>query len=234
MKWQSIRLWLAVLALLALSVSGFWGVDQEWSYATSLGEKFSTFVQIAYAVLGLLAAAALLRCSGTERPLLYLWAFTLLLTGATAPVIWGRGGWMQGLSATAVTAFCAGLVIWLAPLPPAGPVLARWRWALGALFAVAALGALTVAVRAVAPVAPVVLGAARLEQFCEGMRGDITERELADLVGQQGYAARPGDDAKGHYLRIEEFDPQLRYRCEARFKPGGTLSSMNFTANHKD
>src|SRR5579863_475476 len=37
MNWQKIRRWTAMLSLLALSVSGFWGVDREWVYAREPG-----------------------------------------------------------------------------------------------------------------------------------------------------------------------------------------------------
>ncbi|HEV7165878.1 MAG TPA: hypothetical protein VGO35_10855 [Gammaproteobacteria bacterium] len=230
MKWQQIRSWLAILALVALSVAGFWGVDQEWRSAISSAQKFSAFVQIAYSVLGLLAVPALLLRYRWSRVLLYLWAFAILLTGATAPVIWGGGGWWAGFFAACMMAVISGLVIWLTPLPAPGTGLGHWRWLMAGAFGVAALVVLSVVVRAVAPV---VVGGEHMERFCEGMRSGITERELADLAGRQGYLADPGDDAKGHYLRIEDDASKGRYRCEARFKPDGAIATMNFTANKK-
>lgn len=227
MRWQQIRLWIALLALIALSLSGFWGVDQEWRSATSGAQKFSALMQIAYSVLGLLAVPALLSRFRWSRVLLYLWAFALLLTGATAPVIWGGGGWWSGFFAACMMAVASGLVIWLTPAPGAG--LGHWRWLMVGVFGAAALVVLSVAVQAVAPV---VVGGEHMERFCEGVRPGITERELADIAGREGYLAHPGDDAKGHYLRIEDDASNGHYRCEARFKPDGDIAVINFTADY--
>src|SRR5262249_44131305 len=137
--WRHLRTAFAAIILAALSVSGFWGVDQEWRHATDLATQFSTFMQIAYAVLGLLAVPGLLLRLRGSRPLLYAWAFCLLLTGATAPVIWAHSGWWAGFFAACMMALVSGAVIWLAPLPQAEGRLRRWRWLLAGLFAVAAV-----------------------------------------------------------------------------------------------
>src|SRR5690242_13085265 len=118
MVWRRPRVWLAMLGLLALSVGGFWGVDQEWRHATDLPTRFSTLMQTLYAVLGLLAIPFVWKRSRWARALLYLWALALLLTGVTAPVIWAHTGAGPAVFAGALCAVCAGLVIWLAPLPP--------------------------------------------------------------------------------------------------------------------
>ena len=228
--WGKLRVWLAMLALLALSVSGFWGVDQEWRYAVSFGEKFSTLMQTAYSVLGLVAILVLLLRRRWARGLLYLWSLTLILTGATAPIIWGGGGWWQGLFAAGLTALCAGLVIWLAPLPPAEGALRWGRWLVVAFVVAAALVVLTLT----AQYAPLAVHARSMESFCEGTRDDLTEAELTALVQQQGYTATPGKDDKGAYLRIEDEASHGEYRCEARFKPDGHIQQMNFTAGVKN
>ena len=234
MNWQKIRLWLAVLALIALSVSGFWGVDQEWRFATHFAEQFSACMQTVYSVLGLLAVPALFWRLGWSRPLLYLWAFALLLTGATAPLIWGGNGWWAGFFAACMMAVVAGLVIWLAPLPAPGASFARWRWAVVGGFGVAALVVLSVTARTVlsaaSQIAPVALGGEHMEQFCAGMRQGITHDQLRTLVESQGYTSADTQDAKGAYLRIQDPAAPGSYHCEVRFKPDGSLASINFTA----
>jgi len=238
MNWQKIRLALALLALVALSVSGFWGVDQEWRHATGLAAMLSTFMQTVYSVLGLLAVPALLLRSRWSRALLYLWAFTLVLTGATAPIIWGGNGWWACFFAACMMAVAAGLVILFAPLPAPSEAFKRWRWGLAGVFGAAALVVLYVTgenvVSVTAKLAPAALDWKHMEGFCAGTRSGINEKDLTALADQEGYAAQPGDDAKGHYLRIVAPGSTEHYRCEARFKPDGSIASMNFSANAKD
>jgi len=73
--WQRARLALALLALIALSVSGFWGVTRN-GVSRDWPEKFSTFMQTAYAVLGLAVVLLLLKWPRWARAMLYLWALT--------------------------------------------------------------------------------------------------------------------------------------------------------------
>lgn len=228
MSWQKIRLWLAMLGLLALSVSGFWGVDQEWHYADDLGAKFSTFMQTLYAVLGLVAMALVWRRSRWARALLYLWALALLFTGATAPIIWAHTGFGPAVFAASLCAVCAGLVIWLAPLPPVAGPLRKARWLVAALVIVGAL----ILASALVKVAPIAVHGKKMESFCAGMRMSITEPELKTLAEKQGYIATPGQDAKGAFLKITSDDSNnvLGYSCEARFKPDGSISNISFTA----
>jgi len=225
LNWRYIRIGFAILLLAVLSVSGFVGVDQEWRYATSLADKFSTFMQVAYSVLGVLAVPVLLFQLRGLRALLYAWAACLVLTGATAPVIWGGTGWWPAFFAACLMAVISGLVIWLAPLPQAQGRLRLWRWLLAGLFAVATVVVLSVVVS----VAPTVIRGRSMEKFCEGLPGSLDQKGLADMVRQQGYIATPGQDAKGSYLRIDDDRSEGHYRCEARFKPDGKLDIMNFT-----
>jgi hypothetical protein len=118
-NWQKIRLITAVLALIVLSVLGFWGVDSEWRSAVSLSQQLSVFTQIAYAVLGLVAARSLLLKRKGSRIILYLWAGTLILTALTAPVVWGQQGWGAVFFAGSICAAFAAAVLWLARRAPA-------------------------------------------------------------------------------------------------------------------
>ena len=231
MSWQKIRLWLAMLGLLALSVGGFWGVDQEWRYADDLGAKFSTFMQTLYALLGLIAIPLLWRRSRWARALLYLWALALLLTGATAPVIWAHTGLWPAVFAASICAVCAGAIIWLAPLPPVVGPMRKARWLVVALVIAGAL----VLASALVKVAPIAVHGKKMETFCAGMRDHITLPALKMLAEQQGYIATPGKDAKGVFLKITSDDSSnaLGYSCEARFKPDGEIANMSFTAGAK-
>lgn len=231
MPWKKMRLWLAMLGLLALSVAGFWGVDQEWRYADDLGAKFSTFIQTLYALLGLVAIPLLWKRSHWARVLLYFWALALLLTGATAPIIWAHTGLGPAVFAASICAVCAGIVIWLAPLPAVVGPMRKARWLVAALVIAGAV----VLVSALLKVAPIAAHGKKMESFCAGMRDHISLPELKTLAEQQGYIATPGQDAKGAFLKITSDDSNnaLGYFCEARFKPDGTIEQMNFTAGAK-
>jgi hypothetical protein len=226
--WQTIRLWLALLGLVALSIMGFWGVDQEWRYATDPATAISASMQTLYAVLGLLAVPFVWKRSRWARALLYLWALALLLTGVTAPVIWAHTGVGPAVFAGAMCAVCAGVVIWLAPLPPAVGPLRKGRW----LVAGAAIAGALVLGGTLLKVAPVAVHGKKMASFCAGMRDHVTLPELKTLAEQQGYIATPGQDAKGRFLKITSDDASntLGYSCEARFKPDGEIASMSFTA----
>src|SRR5690348_12112027 len=198
MSRQKIRLWLALLGLSALSVAGFWGVDQEWRYAGDLGALISTFVQTLYALLGLVAVPLLWRRSRWTRALLYLWALALMFTGATAPIIWAHTGVGPAVFAASLCAVCAGTVIWLAPLPPVVGPMRRARWLVAALGVAGALVLASTLVK----LAPVAVHGKRMESFCAGMRDRVTLPELKVLAEEQGYVATPGKDARGAFLKI--------------------------------
>lgn len=235
--WQKIRLWLAILGLVALSVSGFWGIANEWAHAGSWGERFSAFTQVIYSILGLVAIVPLWRRLGWARATLYLWAFTLVMTGATAPVVWGQGGWLQAGFAAAITGICAVIVIWFAPLPPAEGMLRRWRWPLAALGVLAVLVGSWAMVKTYTPVAerlaPLVLHAKQMEGFCTGLSAGLTRDQLTALAEKQGYVAAPGHDGKGDLLKLTDPLYPEQYYCRARFKPDGTIAEMSFTAGSK-
>ena len=236
--WQKIRLWLAALGLVALSISGFWGVDNEWAHAGTWGERFSTFMQVLYSILGLAAIVPLWRRLGWARAMLYLWAFTLVMTGATAPVVWGQGSWWQAGAAAAITGACAAIVIWLAPLPPASGMLRCWRWPLTVLGVLAILVASWAMVKAYTPVAerlaPLVLHARQMEGFCEGVSAGLTRDQLSTLADKQGYVSALRHDDKGDFLELTDPLYPGKYYCQARFKPDGTIALMSFTAGGKN
>ncbi|HEV2110944.1 MAG TPA: hypothetical protein VGT99_06305 [Gammaproteobacteria bacterium] len=234
MNWHTIRQWLAILALLGLSIAGFWGVDQQWRSVDGLGRGFSTAMQTLYSVLGILAAVALLMKHRWSRPLLYLWAAAIVLTGATAAVVWGEQGWKGAALATAMTLVIAAVVIWLAPLPPAGAAFKRWRWLAAGLFALAVLAVLYLSLSVALRYGPTALSWKKMEGFCAGAREGVNREQLKVLAEQEGYVAAPGSDTKGPYLRIRDPDPTTHYSCEARFKPDGSIERISFSAKSSD
>jgi hypothetical protein len=146
-------------------------------------------------------------------------------------VIWAHTGAWPALFAGALCAVCAGIVIWLTPLPPAVGPLRKGRW----LVAAAGVAGALVLGGTLLKVAPVAVHSQKMESFCAGMRDHITSSELKALAEQQGYIATPGQDAKGTFLKITSDDSSnvLGYSCEARFKPDGEISNMSFTAGAK-
>ena len=230
--WRQLRKALAILILVALSISGFWGVDQEWKYAADFATRFSTFLQSAYAVLGFLAVPVLLLHMRGTRLVLYVWAGCLILTGATAPVVWAHSGGWVGFFVACMMAVVSGAVIWLVPLPEVQGPFRRWRWLMAGLFAVAAVVVLSTLVR----LAPAALRGRDMEAFCEGVNKDLDEKDLAAAVQRQGYIATPGSDGRGALLKITSDEPSgnFSYSCQARFKPDGKLASISFTGNAKE
>jgi hypothetical protein len=200
-------------------------LGQEWRSADTYGRQFSSFMQSAYAVLGLLAIVALLWRRAWARFLLWLWAATMLLTAATAPVIWAEAGWKPALLALAVTAVIAAVVLWLAPLLPRAKGAKLW---VSTVVALAGLCALTMAIPAI-QYAPVIAGAKQMEGFCAGLREDLNPKQLADLAATEGYKASDRTDKKGPFVRLDDPANPGKYRCEIRYKDG-KLDSVNFTA----
>lgn len=112
--WSRARPWLAMLLLLALSVGGFWGLMDQWAADHSPGAVFSNAAQTAYAVLGLVAAFGLFRKARWTRTALSVWAVALIITGASAAMIWGEQGWGAAAGAAGLMVVCAAVVFWLA------------------------------------------------------------------------------------------------------------------------
>jgi hypothetical protein len=231
--WQKARLWIAILGLVALSVSGFWGVDQEWQYATGWGAKFSTFMQTAFALLGIIAIVPVWRRAIWARGMLYVWAFTLVMTGATAPVIWAHAGWGPALFAAAMTGAFAGLVIWVAPLPPAQGLMKQLRWVVAVLAVISALGVMWVMVPVASKYAPLVVHAKQMESYCEGLPSGLDRAQLTAMSLRQGYLVAPGHDDKGDFLKLTDDAYRGEFYCQARFKSDGIISVMRFTAGVK-
>lgn len=118
MNWRRVRTVLASLLVLALSLLSVWDLTSRWAGSAGFGQMFSNLVQGAYTVLGLAAIVGLSLKASWTRPVLWAWAVALLLTGATAPMIWGEQGIAACLMAAAVTGAVAAAVIALVGWKP--------------------------------------------------------------------------------------------------------------------
>jgi hypothetical protein len=112
--WAKLRLWLAMLLLLALSVGGFWGLLDQWTMDRSYGALFSNAAQTAYAMLGLAAILGLFMKARWARLVLWAWGVALFLTGVTAPLIWSDQGPGAAAVAGVIMLVCTVAVMWLA------------------------------------------------------------------------------------------------------------------------
>lgn len=230
MHWRILRMSLAVLGLVALSILGFWGVHVEWPWAQTFGSKLSTGLQIADSVLGLLAALALLLRPRWARVLLYAWALALVMTGGTASVLWEKQGWKATLVAVAIALVCAAVVMALVPLAPADAGVKRWRKVAIVLSVLAAGLMLYLALG----YAPLVVRGVAMERFCEGLRKDMNRDELKSAVHAQGYRSSERTDRHGPFLRIDDDGAGGHYHCEVRFKSDGSIDYFYFTAKAAD
>ncbi len=109
-----IAYWTAIVLLLALAALGLNGAIHELSSADTSGQQIATATQFGYAILGIVAAGALLTRRGWAQTTLWLWAGLITITGGLAPVVWGGAGVGAGLAAGVVSAAIGGFVIWLA------------------------------------------------------------------------------------------------------------------------
>ena len=119
---QKVKFIAAILVLLLFSALGAQGLINQFQSVTSFGQQISTAAQVAYVILGVLAAFAFLTRRRWSRQVLYAWAVALVLTGGTAPVVWGGAGLVAGILAVLVTALIAACVFWLLSINP----LRRW------------------------------------------------------------------------------------------------------------
>ena len=115
--WQKIRLGLAEFILVSLSIAGCIGYTDELRAVDGLGRGIQAAAQLAYVALGFAAALALFLKPSASRILLYAWGLTLVITGALAPVVWGKAPWLAGVFIGVVMASIVAIVIALARVP---------------------------------------------------------------------------------------------------------------------
>src|SRR2546422_5338845 len=96
---RSLAHWAAIALILAFTALGLNGAIHEVDSVNSVGQKAATATQFGYALVGLVAAGALLTGRSWARQALWLWAGLITITGAMAPVVWGGAGVATGLAA---------------------------------------------------------------------------------------------------------------------------------------
>jgi hypothetical protein len=113
---RSIAHWTAIALIVAISALGLKSA-LELDAASTLGQQTATATQFGYALIGLVAAGALLARHAWAGRLLWLWAGLIALTAGMVPVVWGGSGLAAGFIAGAATAVIAVFVLWLATRP---------------------------------------------------------------------------------------------------------------------
>jgi len=104
---------LAILSLLPLAWSGFAGALSQLPDSHTLGQKFQTACQFAYACFALLSVATTFRARRWSSASYAAWAVSLTLAGGLAAVVWGDASVAVGLvSGLASLGIALGL-IWL-------------------------------------------------------------------------------------------------------------------------
>jgi hypothetical protein len=111
---RALAHWTGVAMLLAFGALGLWGVQGSLGSIGTVGQLAATVTQLGYALVGVVAAWALVRRPAWAPTLLWLWAVLLTITGGLAPVVGGGSGLWTGLAAGAASAAIAGLTAWLA------------------------------------------------------------------------------------------------------------------------
>lgn len=114
---RTVLFWAGVVLLLVLSASGFQSVVEADAAATA-GQKLATAAQLAYALVGLLAAGGLVTRRSWARAATWIWAALITLTAGLAPVVWGGSATITGLVAALGIAAVALLVISLTARRP--------------------------------------------------------------------------------------------------------------------
>jgi hypothetical protein len=111
--WADVRLAIVVIALV---LTGYLGLVDGFNVArnsSTLLERLAAGAELAYAVLALLALAAIMRRHRAAGPLLEFWGAMLIATGTLAPIVWGHAPILSGVLAGLVTALIVIGVIWL-------------------------------------------------------------------------------------------------------------------------
>jgi Protein of unknown function (DUF1569) len=98
-----------------IAVLSLWGavsaVDQ-WRYAAGAGQIAATITQGAYGVLGLVVGVVAVWRPRARAPAMWLWALSLIATGALAPVVWGEESWLAGVAGGLGAVVFVALLLW--------------------------------------------------------------------------------------------------------------------------
>ena len=105
--------WTGIAILVTVSLLGAQAAMGQMSDAVTTGQWICTWTQCVYAVTGIVATAGLVRRRSWHRPVLWIWAACVAVTGGLAPVVWAAAPPVAGLTAGLASAAIAGVVILL-------------------------------------------------------------------------------------------------------------------------
>jgi len=109
---KPIRVVIPAVVIAALSLWGAASSVVQWRSAAGIGQIVATITQGAYGVFGILVGWAALWRPRARGLLLRLWALSVIVTGALAPVVWGETRWVVGLWGALVGALLVALLAW--------------------------------------------------------------------------------------------------------------------------
>ena len=108
--------WL-IASVVFLAAFGYLGVSNslnQFRQATNAGELIETIAELAYGILALLGAGALLTGRRWALWLVIGWGVAATTAAALAATFWGQAGWGAGAAAGLSAAVVALFVWWLA------------------------------------------------------------------------------------------------------------------------
>jgi hypothetical protein len=105
--------WIGIVLLVTVCLLGVQSAIGQMSDAATTGQWTCTWTQWVYAVAGIVAAAGFVMRRSWHRPVLWIWAVFVAITGGLAPVVWGGSAPMVGLAAGLASAATAVVVILL-------------------------------------------------------------------------------------------------------------------------
>lgn len=108
--------WL-IAALGLLAATGYLGISNslpQFAQATTLGQRLETVAELAYGILGFVAAGALLTARPWTGIVIAGWGVAAIAAAGLAAVYWGAAGWGAGLAAALASALVVLFVFWLA------------------------------------------------------------------------------------------------------------------------
>jgi hypothetical protein len=104
---------LAVLLLLWLGWEGLSGGVDQWSDATTVGQRVQYVTQIAYGVFAVLALLTAFRWKQFRRFADVGFVITSSAAGGLAVVVWGGKSTLSGVATAIASAAVAALILWM-------------------------------------------------------------------------------------------------------------------------
>jgi hypothetical protein len=110
---RTIAGWVGIASLVVVSGLGLQSALEALEAVVTQGQRIAIVTQFGYALVGMVAAVAVVTRRSWARASLWLWAGLVTVTGGMAPMVWGGTGIGPALVAAAATAAIAALVLWL-------------------------------------------------------------------------------------------------------------------------